>query len=321
MSEFKLIRDYFTWDINEQNIQLSVGDDAAVLKPETGKELVISIDTSISGRHFPADTPAYDIGHKALAVNLSDLAAMGATPSWFTLALTLPDYDPEWLGSFSTGMRTLAEEHQIQLIGGDTTRGPLSITIQVAGTVPGGQALLRSGAQTGDLVCISGHPGDAAAGLAFLQQQATLQDSHARSCIQRLNRPAPQIVLGKLLRGQAHSCMDISDGLLADLGHILQRSAKGAEIDSQRLPYSDALLSLPEKQRRQYALSGGDDYELLFTVAPNEFETIKNQAARAGILITAIGKITAIANELILDGEKVITTAGYNHFAAETKTY
>jgi thiamine-monophosphate kinase len=314
MSEFKLISDYFTWDHPQQNIRLSVGDDAAILTPEAGTELVISVDTSISGCHFPPDTPAQDIGHKALAVNLSDLAAMGATPAWFTLALTLPEYDPVWLASFSHGLRTLADAHRIALIGGDTTRGTLSITIQVAGTVPTGQALLRSGAQSGDLICVSGYLGDAAAGLACIQGELQLPEPHRRYCINRLNHPAPQIALGTVLRDRAHSCMDISDGLGADLGHILQRSGKGARIDSQRLPYSTALLNLPPAQRRRYALHGGDDYELLFTLAPQWFDDLRETAAKTGVLLTAIGEITEQAGELIIDGEVAGGAQGFDHF-------
>lgn len=314
MSEFNLIRDYFTWHTHSDHIKLSVGDDAAIIAPEADKELVISVDTSIIERHFPADTPARDIGHKSLAVNLSDLAAMGAAPSWFTLALTLPDADPHWLQAFSDGMRSLADTHHIHLIGGDTTRGALSITIQVAGTVPTGQALLRSGAQSGDLICVSGFLGDAAAGLACAQQTLTLPAAHARYCINRLNTPTPQITLGKMLIGQASSCMDISDGLLADLGHILQRSNKGAEINSAQLPLSPALLSLSEAQRKQFALSGGDDYELLFSVAPERFEVLRLAAEQAGILITAIGEITAQAGELVVDGEVISDARGFNHF-------
>ena len=315
MSEFNLIRDYFTWNTTDNNIKLSVGDDAAILAPESGKDLVISVDTSISGRHFPADTPASDIGHKALAVNLSDLAAMGATPSWFTLALTLPEYDPDWLQQFSAGMRALADEHNIHLVGGDTTRGTLSITIQVAGTVPTGQALLRSGAQTDDLICVSGHLGDTAAGLACIQQRLTLTEAHQQHCIEQLNRPTPQIVLGQLLRGQAHSCIDISDGLSADLSHILKRSDKGARIDSQQLPYSTALLSLTSEQHRQYALQGGDDYELLFTIAPERFEALRAAAEKVGVLVTVIGEITDRSGELVIDGEVVSEPQGFNHFS------
>ena len=314
MSEFNLIRDYFTWNTTDNNIKLSVGDDAAILAPESGKDLVISVDTSISGRHFPADTPARDIGHKALAVNLSDLAAMGATPSWFTLALTLPEYDTDWLKQFSEGMRALADEHNIHLIGGDTTRGALSITIQVAGTAPTGQALLRSGAQAGDLICVSGYLGDAAAGLACVQERLTLTEAHQQHCIEQLNHPAPQIALGRLLRGQANSCMDISDGLSADLNHILERSGKGARLDSLRLPYSPALLTLSPEQRRQYALHGGDDYELLFTVAPERFEALRVAAAETGVLITTIGEITDQTGELVVDDETMGKPQGFDHF-------
>ncbi|MEZ5534347.1 MAG: thiamine-phosphate kinase [Thiolinea sp.] len=320
MSEFTLINDYFTWNTCNPDIKLSVGDDAAIIRPQAGEDLIISVDTSISGRHFPHDTPAADIGHKTLAVNLSDLAAMGATPAWFTLALSLPEYNPDWLQAFSNGMRTLADQHSIALIGGDTTRGALSITIQVAGTIPAGTALLRSGAKTGDLICVSGYLGDAAAGLACLQGKLQLPESQRQYCINRLNRPTPQVRLGELLRGYASSCMDISDGLLADLGHILQRSQKGAHIKTAQLPFSPALMSLPTDQRQQYTLSGGDDYELLFTLPADKFAEVKNNAAKAGILITAIGEITSKTGELLIDGKAAGTARGYNHFPATTAT-
>nr|CAA6802419.1 MAG: Thiamine-monophosphate kinase (EC [uncultured Thiotrichaceae bacterium] len=314
MSEFNLIRDYFTWNTSNDHIKLSVGDDAAILKSEADKDLVVSIDTSISGKHFPVNTPASDIGHKTLAVNLSDLAAMGATPSWFTLALTLPDYDPDWLELFSSGMRALATEHNIHLIGGDTTRGTLSVTIQVAGTVTSGKSLLRGGAQTGDLICASGYPGDAAAGLACIQQTIQLPQEHAQYCTQRLNTPVPQITLGKILLEHANSCIDISDGLLADLEHILQSSGKGAEITTRQLPFSPALLSLPIQQREGYALNGGDDYELLFTLPPEKFKQAHQDAQQQGILISAIGEITSQAGQLTVNGKQVTNIEGYNHF-------
>ncbi len=314
MPEFNLIRDYFTWNTRSSNIKLGVGDDAAILKPESDKDLVISVDTSISGRHFPANTPARDIGHKVLAVNLSDLAAMGATPSWFTLALTLPEYNPEWLEQFSRGMRELATEHNIHLIGGDTTRGELSITIQVAGTTPRNKALVRSGAQNGDLICVSGYLGDAAAGLAHTQGKIHLPKPHAQYCTRRLNTPTPQIALGKILLEHATSCIDISDGLLADLGHILQRSNKGADINTEQFPFSPALLSLPAEQRGQYALYGGDDYELLFTLPAGKFEIVYREAQRHGILISAIGEISNKTNQLTVNEKQVTNTGGYNHF-------
>lgn len=219
------------------------------------------------------------------------------------------------LTGWRNSVRALADEHNIHLIGGDTTRGTLSITIQVAGTVPTGQALLRSGAQTGDLICVSGCLGDAAAGLACTQQQLSLPETHQKYCIQRLNHPTPQIALGQLLRSYAHSCMDISDGLSADLNHILERSGKGAQLDSQRLPYSPALLTLSPEQRRQYALHGGDDYELLFTIVPERFEALRTLAEKAGVLITTIGRVTERTGELVIDDEVMSESQGFDHFS------
>ncbi len=314
MFEFQLIADYFTWDNNDPTVKLSVGDDAALLTPEPDRDMVISIDTSVSGCHFPPDTSPYDLGHKVLAVNLSDLAAMGATPAWFTLALTLPDSHPDWLAAFSNGLRTLADEHHIRLIGGDTTRGPLSITIQVAGTVPTGQALLRSGAQPSDLICVSGHPGDAAAGLDCIQGKLRLPGPDQQHCIDKLNRPVPHVTLGKLLRGTATSCIDISDGLLADLSHILKRSGKGARLETAKLPFSTALHKLTHQQHQHYALYGGDDYELLFTLPAAKFTEIQNNATTAGVLISCIGEITAQNDELLINGQPAPAICGYNHF-------
>ncbi len=204
MSEFELIREYFFWQQAPDSVRISVGDDAAVLRLPPAKELVVSVDTFNAGIHFPLETAPHAIGYKALAVNLSDLAAMGAEPAWFTLALSMPAADKAWVGEFARGMRELAQQHGIFLIGGDTTRGALSITIQVMGWVEPGQALLRSGAQHGDLICVSGTLGDAAAGLAVVQQRLALPADAAEFCIQRLNYPTPRVALGNILRGRAH---------------------------------------------------------------------------------------------------------------------
>jgi thiamine-monophosphate kinase len=315
MSEFDLIREYFSWKPTPDNVRVSVGDDAAVLQMPAGKELVVSVDTSNAGIHFPLETLPHAIGYKALAVNLSDLAAMGAEPAWFTLALSLPTADKAWVGEFARGMRALAEQHGIFLIGGDTTRGALSITIQVMGWAEPKQALLRSGAQHGDLICVSGTLGDAAAGLAVVQQRLVLPVEAANHCVQRLNYPTPRLALGNLLRGRATACMDISDGLLADLGHLLTASGVGAQLQQGLLPLSSALAQLPLAQRLGFALSGGDDYELLFTLPKVAWDAVKNQAETQQIQVTVIGKVDANQQDLQIDYTLPDQRRGYEHFS------
>jgi thiamine-monophosphate kinase len=315
MSEFDLIREYFLWQPVPDDVRISVGDDAAVLRIASGKELVVSVDTSNAGIHFPLETPPHAIGYKSLAVNLSDLAAMGAAPAWFTLALSLPTADNAWVSEFARGVRELAEQHGIFLIGGDTTRGALSITIQVMGWAEPGKALLRSGAQSGDLICVSGTLGDAAAGLAVVQQRVVLSPEAAVFCVQRLNYPTPRLALASLLRGRATACMDISDGLLADLGHLLKASGVGAQLQHGLLPLSSALAQLPLAQRLGFALSGGDDYELLFTLPKAHWEDVKSQAEAQQIQVTVIGKVDAKQQNLQIDYTLPDQRWGYEHFS------
>ncbi|MEZ5480065.1 MAG: thiamine-phosphate kinase [Thiolinea sp.] len=299
MSEFDLIRSHFTWPApaaRATSVIRGVGDDAAIVRVPVGDELLVSVDTLISGVHFPVDTVPHAIGHKTLAVNLSDMAAMGATARWFTLALSLPQADPSWLTDFARGLRELADQHQVALIGGDTTRGPLSLTVQIMGTLPQGQALLRSGAQPGDVIAVSGYPGEAAAGLACLQGRLTLPPTAAAHCRQRLDYPTPRLSLGySLHRHGAHSCLDVSDGLLSDPRHILQASDTAARLDSARLPLSPVLHSLPIETAQTLMLNGGDDYELLFTAAPGDFAAIHEEARDLGVPVTVIGEIVAQA--------------------------
>lgn len=317
VSEFDLIRDYFRWDQPSDSVRVGVGDDAAILQVPPGSELVVSADTFAAGIHFPHETPPHAVGYKALAVNLSDLAAMGATPAWFTLAISLPQVDVQWVAELARGMRELAQQHRIFLVGGDTTRGALSITVQVMGFVPDGQGLLRSHARHGDLIAISGTLGDAAAGLAVVQQRLQLPKSAADYCVQRLNYPTPRIALGHLLREYAHACMDISDGLLADLEHILQASEVGARLDHELLPWSDALQTLPQAQRLGFALSGGDDYELLFTVRPAALAGLIMAADAMGIRITVIGEIDKTLQGLLINHSLSDGRRGYEHFSSE----
>lgn len=319
MSEFDLIRRFFTWEHDDPAVITSVGDDAAVVQLAPDEELVVSVDTLISGVHFPESTSPHAIGHKALAVNLSDLAAMGADARWFTLALTLPESDPVWLKAFAQGLRELAAAVGITLIGGDTTRGALSITIQVMGTVPRGKAVLRSGAQPGDVLVVSGTLGDGAAGLALVQQRLHLADTEAAYCRQRLDYPQPRYALAGLVREYASSCLDVSDGLLADLQHVLAASGVGAVLDTGHLPLSEAVKGLPEQQRLDFALRGGDDYELLLTVSPENWKALQSAVQQStekqSVSLTCIGKVHPESG-MIRDTEgSLISVAGYNHFA------
>jgi thiamine-monophosphate kinase len=293
ITEFELIERFFKRKpTRTREIILGIGDDAAVVRAPAGYDTVIAIDMLNAGIHFPPDTAAADIGYKALAVNLSDIAAMGAIPAWFTLALSLPDADEAWLAPFSEGMFALAAQHQVDLIGGDTTRGPLSVTIQIGGWVKPDQYLPRAGAQVGDRIYVSGTLGDAAAGLALLPQQR--KDSAALHLVTRLLRPTPRVALGQKLVTIANACIDISDGLTADLGHILQASAVGARIQQSAIPISSALheaVTNPLEILR-YALAGGDDYELCFTVPAAKVPQLENLRNQLDCSITQIGEIT-----------------------------
>ncbi len=316
MHEFNLIQKYFTWNDAPTDVAIAVGDDAAVLDIPSGKQLVTSIDTLISGVHFPEDTPSFSIGHKALAVNLSDLAAMGAIPQWFTLALTLPEVDKVWLEGFSEGLKSLAQQHNCFLVGGDTTRGPLSISIQVMGFVERGKALLRSGAKLGDKIYVTGTLGDAAAGLHSIcshniQGSLDLPPQDSEFCQNRLNNPTPRLVESKLIKLYASSCIDVSDGLLQDLSHVLKASSVGAELDLSVLPFSSTLKKLDAKDATKFALAGGDDYELLFTVpAENEPEFLEVMVGK----VTCIGLINNDKQQITDETGKVLTSSGYNHF-------
>jgi thiamine-monophosphate kinase len=292
-AEFKLIADYFTHGFPQRpEVALSVGDDAAVCHVPEGMQLVITVDTLVAGVHFPLETSAEDIGYKALAVNLSDLAAMGATPAWMTLALTCPEVNQTWLGDFTQGLRGLAEFAQVSLIGGDTTRGNLTITLQLMGFVPFNQAITRHDAKVGDAIYVTGTLGDAGLGLAAVQHEIQLPKIHHDYVVSRLNRPTPRLAAGAALRGIANSMLDISDGLAGDLGHILKASKVGATLDLDYLPLSNSLhtqISPAEAQR--LALHAGDDYELCFTVPAAKIPQLDK--ALAGTYFTRVGTITA----------------------------
>ncbi|AXQ29055.1 thiamine-phosphate kinase [Solimonas sp. K1W22B-7] len=311
MDEFALIRRYFArLTPHRADVALGIGDDCALLQPTPGLQLAVTSDTLIAGRHFPEATAPADIGWKALAVNLSDLAAMGAEPRWFTLALSLPSPDAAWLEGFAGGLRELAQISGIALVGGDTTRGPLSITITAMGEVPPGQALRRDGARPGDRICVTGTLGDAALALRLLERPGLPPQLR-----QRLDRPTPRLAAGLGLRGLATAALDLSDGLAGDLGHILAASGVGAEIDLKTLPASAHFNGLaPVELRSELQLRGGDDYELCVCLPP---EAVEEARQRLDVPLTEIGRITAEPGLRSVDtsGDKQNQEAcGYRHF-------
>jgi len=291
MKEFELIRQiqqetsasYPTG--YEHGVKLGIGDDAAVLEVPAGHYLVAATDTLNAGIHFPVDTSPFDIGYKCLAVNLSDLAAMGAVPRWALLSLSLPRAAPEWVHLFSEGFNSLAKPHNVTLVGGDTTSGPLSISLTALGIIEPGRQLTRSGANPGDLVVVSGTIGGAAHALEMLQAGKPVTEQHL------LDRPQPRVSLGQCLAGKASACIDISDGLLADLGHVLRASACGASIEIEKLPQTDALAALEDERRWNYQLSGGDDYELLFTLPCQHKDWLETWRQQLDIRLSVIGEI------------------------------
>jgi thiamine-monophosphate kinase len=310
--------------LSRGDVVLGIGDDAALLKPPLGQQLVACTDTLIAGVHFPHDTVPEDIGWKALAVNLSDLAAMGAAPAWATLALTMPQADTRFVERFANGFAALARKHDVALVGGDTTEGPLSITISAIGSVPEGQALLRSGAHIEDALFVTGTLGDAVGALQLLRDlRPGNRDSGANGfpdLFARLNRPEPRVTTGLALRGIANACIDVSDGLLADLGHICQASGVGAEIEADSLPISQQLRQAFAPQRcRDFALSGGDDYELCFTASEEDARRIAGLFSQLECGVTRIGRIVAEPGVRVLDanGTPMETLRrGWQHFAS-----
>ena len=319
LGEFELIQRFFSWPSGRSDVSVGIGDDTAVVDVPAGQQLVVTTDTLVEGVHFPAHTSPFDTGHKSLAVSLSDLAAMGARPRWFTLALTLPKVDENWLSGFSSGLRTLAEQQNIVLVGGDTTKGPLTISIQAMGVVGSGQAVLRSTAKPGDDIYVTGTLGDAALGLEFaLETSEPGITKECRSyCLQRLNRPEPRVRAGISLAPFLTAMIDCSDGFVADLGHILASSGCGAELQLAALPLSSALQVNVEKQGWRYPLSGGDDYELIFTASPRSRCEIIGIAENLNAPVTRVGKITEGGGIKITsaDGQLLdLTTTGYTHF-------
>ncbi|MBE9532944.1 MAG: thiamine-phosphate kinase [Proteobacteria bacterium] len=314
--EFSLIQRYFEQlTPPRDDVKLGIGDDCALLQPPADHLLAVSIDTLVEGVHFFADVDVKTLGHKSLAVGLSDLAAMGATPAWFTLALSLPEIDEGWLHDFSQGLAALASEHNIQLVGGDTTRGPLTISIQVHGFVKQKQALRRDGAQVGDLIYVTGTLGDAGAALQLKLQQLnepSLNENDHNYLQQRLQQPTPRLMIGQQLSGLASSAIDISDGLLADLGHILEKSHVGARLDLTQLPLSTSLQKIELEPAIQLALNSGDDYELCFTISPENAEKLGTGNYQCiGIITNNVGIIESEqTNGTVLKGK------GYDHFTS-----
>lgn len=321
MNEFELINHFFIdkQDHNRSDVVLGIGDDCAILEIPKGHQLVLSMDTLIEGVHFPKATQPFDVGYKALAVNMSDLAAMGATPAWITLALTLPSVDKEWLSAFSEGLFSLARQFNVQLIGGDTTRGPLSITIQAHGFVSMDAGVRRCGAKPGDLIYVTNTLGDAGLALSHIKQERILSSDVFEAVALKLNRPLPRIKESVLLAKMATSMIDVSDGLIADLGHILKASQVGAVLSLAQIPLSVALKqSVKRSDALTFALSAGDDYELCFTIPKCQQQAFEGIMSAKGCMITHIGQITAERALCFIDSDKEcfadLLLNGYTHF-------
>ncbi len=297
MNEFELIERHFARPVADPAVRVSIGDDAAIIAPSPGCELAVAVDMLVEGRHFRPGTDAEALGHKTLAVNLSDMAAMGATPRWALLAGALPDADADWLAGFARGLHALAQRYGVALIGGDTTRGPRNLCLTIIGELPAGSALLRSGAVVGDDVHVSGMLGDAALALAALDGRTTVDPALLATLQARLDRPEPRVALGARLRGVASAALDLSDGLCGDLGHILEASGVGARIELSRIRCAAELARRLATSERMLALAcllaGGDDYELCFTAPPARREAVAGIAAELGLPLSRIGAITA----------------------------
>ena len=323
LSEFDLIAQFFTrplaHDHHANRVALGIGDDCALLTPLAGMQLAISCDMLVEGRHFFPNADPEKLGHKSLAVNLSDLAAMGAKPLAFTLALALPEANPAWLAPFAQGLFAIADQYDCPLIGGDTTKGALNICITVFGELPPGQALRRAAAQAGDDIWISGTLGDARLALAGYNNEITLDTATQANAATRLHTPTPRVALGLALRGIAHSAIDISDGLIGDLGHILDASHLGATLDVNTLPTGPMLeMQSPDIQRR-FTLAGGDDYELCFTAAVAQRNAILAAAQSAGTPVTRVGTVETSPGLRLIDaaGKPLdLRLTSFDHFTS-----
>ena len=318
VKEFQLIEHYFrNKGQKRKDVALGIGDDCALVVPTPDKAIAISCDTLVENVHFFPSIPPQALGYKSLAVNLSDLAAMGAEPAWMTLALTLPNVDEEWLANFSAGLFEAAEYYGVALIGGDTTRGPRSISITIHGQVPTGKALTRAGANVGDWIFVTGTIGDSALGLDIIREAREVPLEHKEYLINRHYHPTPRVLAGQALRSLASSAIDLSDGLVSDLSHILAASGVGAVIDVNNLPLSSSLLgSVNHEEALGYALTGGEDYELLFTVPESQRGALDIALLHAGVRFVKVGQICA-GNKLrlTLDGKEYTPSYhGFEHF-------
>ncbi len=293
MDEFELIRQYFTRDLADTDVRIGIGDDGAVLRPAAGRDLIAVVDTLVEGVHYPLNLGAADIAWRAVAVNLSDIAAMAGRPRWMTLALTLSDVDRDWLDGFASGLFAAASEHHVSLVGGDTTRGrQVVVSIQILGDVDPDRILTRSGANVGDRIYISGTPGDAAAGLELLQSDA-VSSATARTLVERFCRPSARVSLAQAIAPLASAAIDVSDGLYADTLKLLQASGRGGWLEVDALPVSTALQAEFDPQRaRQFALGGGDDYELCFTLPAARESGLSEIALQQSVSLTCIGTVT-----------------------------
>lgn len=320
MDEFALIQRFFAASPSPgTGVELGIGDDCALLRVPPDKTLAVTTDTLIGGRHFPLETPACDIGWKALAVNLSDLAAMAAEPRWFTLALSLPEPDEAWLAAFTQGLHTLAKAHRIALVGGDTTRGALSITLTALGCIDPHRALRRSGAEPGDAICVTGTLGDAALALQRLQSKADLTTADVELA-RRLNRPEPRVAAGRVLGALASAAIDVSDGLAADLDHILESSGCGAELEAESLPRSAAFAALARDADEALTLQlhGGDDYELCLCLPQDRVAQAQDALTRLDLPLTVIGQITQQPGLRLRHAGRwrALSSRGYRHFTS-----
>lgn len=322
MKEFEIIENYFlSKSYQRKDVQLGIGDDCAVTTVPEGQQLVTTTDTLVEGVHFPKQTSGRAVAHKALAVNLSDLAAMGAEPAWISLSLSVPSHDEAWMQDFSCCLQELTEYYSIQLIGGDTVQGPLSITITAQGFVPVGQALTRSRGKPGDLVYVTGTVGDAGLGLRLAQAKESAMLQHHSYLVDRLNFPTPRVLVGTTLRRLANSCIDVSDGIISDVRHILYASQCGITLNVDQLPMSEALLeTVGEEKAIELALTSGDDYELLFTIPAEQKGNLELALANCNVSATCIGQLNGVAEKLELryhDKPYVLEEqqSGYQHFA------
>jgi thiamine-monophosphate kinase len=318
MNEFDLIKHFFSEQaVKRKDVLLGIGDDCAIVKVNERQNIAVTTDTLVSGVHFPENTHPKAIGHKVIAVSLSDLAAMGAEPAWVSLALTMPSVDKDWLAEFSSGIFELCEYFNVQLIGGDTTKGPLSITVTAQGFTPLNKHLTRAGAKPGDWIYVTGKIGDAALALMHIQNKITIEDIHIEKTQSKLDFPKPRLLAGQMLRDYASAALDISDGLLSDLQHLCHASKVGANVVLDAVPISQVMKDTLGDKAIEVAINGGDDYELIFTISDAKKVAMETALNQTGVAITCIGqinhsdKITTTMNERIVD----INAAGFEHFS------